>query len=508
MNLLLEGIKRSKYINFVPEYLRENENFLLYFYLLTRELDINFKNIKNFTDLINNDKVPIKFLESLGSYMNYRYVPNATEEFNRELSMRMNTIWEQRGTEHAIVMAGTHGWNPGWVGGDIFVPGYEISDNYAKLLKPRDYVFRHSISNFSGLHVFQDSFVYCDGVFILKVPYLNEDIRNRVYEVTQAGIRYIFEVSDSFFPNQDMDIIDLGQWNELSFYKRFRLLPLTDIELSNFYADTDIDFTYIIDMGIDREKRLDVLIHSYGRNGRQYHSGSFKTIFDNTLDLSLGASSLPLTFLKRKFKLSDETDIILPDTDISGDSNQETIIGGTTVNPDETTLDYTTAIFDEFSSKRSSNGLIGGNIKTVVDSSSISFSEESYFEDPFKVDGDDDKYIISSTGEYVDRKDKKGSDSIIRDVRGYFDDIEVDKEVRLTSIRSEFSSNRSGLGKQSGIITGSIDNMIEESVMTPDDVYYSIDDVIELRPDECRDTFYVSSVEYSKVDYFYYNQSI
>ena len=498
MNLLLEDIKRSKYINFVPEYLRENENFLVYFYLLTREFDINFENIKNFTDLINNDKVPMKFLESLGAYMNYRYLPHASDEFNRELSMRMNTIWEQRGTKHAIIMAGTHGWNAGYVGGDIFVPGYQISNDYANLLRPREFIFRHSVSNFSGLHVYPNETLYRNGIFLLQVPYFDEEVRKRVYEVTQAGIKYLFEIVINFYPNPDMDPWDLGQWNELSFFKRIRPWPQTDKEKARWDADTDIDFTYIIDMGI-KEQRLDVLIHSDGTNGKQNHSGPYKVMFDNILEFNMGVSSLPLPILYKKFKLTDEEEFAVPEVPPT-DSGIDAITN--TVNPDERT-EIVTAIYDEFSSKRSMNGLMSGYAPEVP---SPPFSEETYHEDETKEEGVDDRYIISETGEYLDRKDKKGSDSIIRDVREHYVDVELVREVRLTAIRSEFSSNRSEHGKQSGLIMNWIDNLVEESPMFPDDTYYSVDDVIELRPDEYRDEFFVNEIEYTRSNYSYYNQ--
>lgn len=70
---LIDRIKNSKYMTLVPEKYRENENFLVFFYLLTQQFDINEENIRNFTSLINNDKVPMQFLQSLGAFNNYTY---------------------------------------------------------------------------------------------------------------------------------------------------------------------------------------------------------------------------------------------------------------------------------------------------------------------------------------------------------------------------------------------------------------------------------------------------
>ena len=172
MRDLLEDVKRSKYMSFIPDFLKENEDFLVFLALLFHEFDIAEKNIYRFTDLVNPDKVPIEFIEALGSYFNFTYLSNATDDFNREALMRMRSIWEQRGTEHSIIMAGTHGGNDGYVGGDLFIPEYDISKELAELTIARDLVFRHNISKHSGTAVFESD-IYRTGVLFLRLPYLD-----------------------------------------------------------------------------------------------------------------------------------------------------------------------------------------------------------------------------------------------------------------------------------------------------------------------------------------------
>ena len=144
----------------IPEKYRENENFLVFFYLLTQQFDINEENIRNFTSLVNNDKVPMKFLQSLGAFNNYTYQYLAKNDFNRELSMRMFNIWEQRGSKKSIIDAATWGDNVGWVGGDLWIPSYYQPSQSATFELPRDKIFRHSISKFSSTHVFEDGKTY------------------------------------------------------------------------------------------------------------------------------------------------------------------------------------------------------------------------------------------------------------------------------------------------------------------------------------------------------------
>ena len=121
---LVDKLRNNKYMTLIPEKYKENENFLVFFYLLITQFNINEENIRNFTDLINNDKVPMKFLQNLGAFVNYSYQHLAKNDFNRELSMRMHNIWEQRGSKKSIVDAATYGDNIGWVGGDLWIPGY------------------------------------------------------------------------------------------------------------------------------------------------------------------------------------------------------------------------------------------------------------------------------------------------------------------------------------------------------------------------------------------------
>lgn len=304
--ILSELLRNNKYINLIPDYLKTNEDFLVFFILLTKQFDINFENIRKFTDLTNPDKVPQKFIEALGAFSNYKYHDRATVEFNREALMRMQTIWKMRGTEKSIIMAGTHGDNDGYIGGDLFIPKYDIMEDMAQLTYPISMVFRHSKSKFSGLDVFAST-EYRQGILILKVPNLNDKVRKKVYEVTPAGIKYIFEIQSSFYPNIDIDPSLVGEYNELSFYKTFRPYPKLKKEKEKYDADTDIDITCTVNM-IVKNDFYDILVHSgtLERYGRKLHSGVVTAQIEYGLNEEMAVSFRSYKDLKDKFTINNE----------------------------------------------------------------------------------------------------------------------------------------------------------------------------------------------------------
>lgn len=423
---IIDEIKNSKYMSLIPNRYLENEDFLVFIYLLIHQWNVNEENIRKFIDLVNNDKVPMKFLQNLGSYVNYTYQPLAKNDFNRELSMRMFNIWEQRGTKKAIIDAATYGDNKGWVGGDLFIPEYWKPGQVAGFELPRDRIFRHSISKFSSTHVFQDGKTYLPGVILLSVPNLTKEIKRRVYEVTPAGRKYLFQLESEFYPNEDIDPLEIGDFRELSFYKWMRIWPKGKLEeIPPYDRNTDIDMWIIIDMLVQMDEAFDILIHSRNDEGRKLHSGRIVNLTDYGLEVNMLASSLPIANLKIPFNTKNG---------------------------------YPLA---------------------------------------------DWYYKKSQSGEYLDWKYDKRPDGLFHDLNSevnIIDDIEVNKEVRLTAIRSENSANRSGNGKMSGITTSVIDNFVEEANILPSDCLYSVDTVADLREWDYRDEFETSPFERGYTD--------
>lgn len=311
---IISDLRNSKFMYLIPEYLREDENFLVFFSFLVHEFDITEENIRTYTDLVNPDKVPMEFIEALGSYFNYRYLPNATDEFNREVLMRMSTIWEMRGTTHSILMAAVHGDNDGYVGGDIFIPDYFISNESAYITIPRELVFRHNRSKFSGIHRYPSAGLYAPGIILLSLPYLNERIRRRIYDVTPAGLKYVFELILDFIPNWNLPDDQIGDYGELSFFDWMRIWPKDDIERQKF--DNDIDILLDIYMHIEREWEKPSLIFDK-RNGvfsgsRDYYN---YPVLEDLLETTLGVSMLHMPILRNPFGIDNGTIDVMGATD-------------------------------------------------------------------------------------------------------------------------------------------------------------------------------------------------
>ena len=406
---LVAELRRSRWMTLIPEYLRDNEDFLVFFALLIHEFDISLENIRTFTDLVNPDKVPIKFIQSLGAYFDYKYLSNADDEFNRELSMRMRSIWEQRGTEHAIIMAGSHAGNDGYVGGDIFIPGYPISKERAKLTVPRLKVFKHSTKSvFSGDHYFVKWGYNSDGILWLEVPYFDDNVRQRVFEVTQAGLAYIFFTNYEFWPSPGADV---GQWNELSVGKWLRVWPKTEAERISRNANLDMFLESILK--IVPERNQDLLIHSEQRG--RLHSGKRMFMYDRDVDMLNGVSMLPLSHLQLPFGKMSVRDILVPVIDGMVVHNKSLFSG----------LDkYSESHFyegqEEMLRKLSNVSLIDYFIHNLSKHSGSDKFETLRAYQTLKELYDDNQYIISPTGEYLDLADRSTADHIIRSLDFWF----------------------------------------------------------------------------------------
>lgn len=312
-SLLIDRIKESPYINLIPDYLRENEDFLVFFYLMAKEWDTSTTYIDNFTDLINPDKVPKQFIENLGAYSNFTYNKKASVEFNREVLMRMFTVWKMRGTEHSIVMNAIHGDNPAYIGGDIFIPNYPISTDKASLSKPRDRIFILSKSKLSSRDVFEDAREFRAGVLELEVPYMSKQIKEKVYAVTQAGVKYIFITTTQFSPNIDLPKRDIDEYGNLAF--NMVVYPKTRYEKENYYDNHGMDTWLEINMHISDPWRYDTLILSRLSTGLPLLSGPSIDIEDSIIQ-DMGASMLPLSYLCQPFdtKIKDNSKYIISNT--------------------------------------------------------------------------------------------------------------------------------------------------------------------------------------------------
>jgi hypothetical protein len=424
-----DELAKSRYRNFVPEYLWNNDNFKIWLKLMDSEFSSIFENIRTYPDIVNPDKTPKEFLESLGSYSNYTYNTLGSVEFNRELLTRMFSVWKQRGTEHSIIMAATHGNNKAYVGGDLFVPGYPISNDEASISIPFRNIFIHNQSSFSGEDVFADGDQHMPGVIVLTVPDLSEAIRDRVLSVMPAGVKVYYEVSSNFPPNTDLPDIDLGDFNILSFYKWLRVWPKTDIEKQGYNHNADIDVTYTIESEVLPYYLIDTLIHSRNDTGRM-HSGFYETMLQTDMSLFTSVSMLSVSGLKSPFKVNGK---ILSDDKYLKSKTGEYL---DTIEKDGVSQlyhDLDTVLNDDVEVEKYYNITFTPSTNTEINSSN------------------------SGT-----------------------------PELKKSGVHSS-------LANRSGMITGDITVYAPESPIFPDDALYSVDTIQDKTPEDLRDVFYADS---------------
>lgn len=424
-----DELAKSRYRNFVPEYLWNNDNFKIWLKLMDSEFSSIFENIRTYPDIVNPDKTPKEFLESLGAYSNYTYNTLGSVDFNRELLTRMFSIWKQRGTEHSIIMAATHGNNKAYVGGDLFVPGYPISNDEASISIPFRNIFIHNQSNFSGEDVFADGDQHMPGVIVLTVPDLSEAIRDRVLSVMPAGVKVYYEVSSNFPPNTDLPDIDLGDFNILSFYKWLRVWPKTSIEKQGYNHNADIDVTYTIESEVLPYYLIDTLVHSRNDTGRM-HSGFYETMLQTDMSLFSSVSMLSLSRLKHPFKVNGE---YLDDSKYIKSKTGEYL--------DTLEKDGVSQLYHDL-------GTVLNDDVEVEKYYNITFTPST-----------NTKISTSNSGT---------------------------PELKKSGVHSS-------LANRSGMITGDITVYAPESPIFPDDVLYSVDTIQDKTPYDLRDVFYADS---------------
>lgn len=285
------------YLSKLPDVLRDNEDFQVFIQLAIKSFNIDLANIESFNDLVDPDKVPIRFLEYLGGLVGYKYIPNASDDFNRELITRMQHIYEQRGTAADIIMSATHGSNEGWVGADIFVPNYPIDRDVAKVVFTADEIFTHSRSTHSGGHVFSDSNIYRPGVILLTVPHIDSKIRDAINRTMPAGVKYYFIVEIKLEPSGDGD--DVGEFGELSNFRSFKVVAITDAEkLKEVQEKSGGCLTFYMQTVYDG---FETLIHSVRTPGIRRRSGRFIVGIENVIESNMAVSALSINTLKKPF---------------------------------------------------------------------------------------------------------------------------------------------------------------------------------------------------------------
>lgn len=500
--------------SYIPEYLASNEDFLVFLKLAISEFNIDMDNIKNFADLVNPDKVPSQFIEALGSYSDFRKRVNADDDFNREMMMRMQSIYRERGTDKSIIMAATHGSNEGWVGGDIFIPGYEITRERASIILAKDEIFIHSRSKHSCGNRFSDSDIYRPGVIIITLPFVDDDIRAAVNENIPAGVKYYFMLINNLIPSEG----SIGKYGEVSDFGKYHVVAITDDEVEGI-AQEQSDGVLVFNLQIE-DDRSSVAIFDVNTKGPRYRSGKLVTGHSIDNEMLMGASYRSISTLQRPFlSVEEENDILgieVPDEPIITPEEQARLDEIARI---EREREENLAILESrriipihsdsssvFGSVHSISGMNLDEIDRIIDENTgeIDVPEIEKPEEPPRV-ADERLYVISKSGEVLDLETRDTIRHLQRDFEE--DTIYTDfnwGRKRLPK-RSELSSTHGLRTLTSGSLTGVIDNYVNPFDFVPGSMLLNVGAVLDKKVSDFYPWDYQSDVE---MDYIKWSPKI
>lgn len=179
---------------FFPEILRDNKEYQVLIKLAGHFLDRAENEISKFTDLVDVDNCPAKFLPYLGKLLGYEYRYDIDDDYNREIIKLLFRIYSMRGTEDSLKLAATYFDNDGYIGGDVFLPNTYEDKELARIYQPREHLFKHTRSTYSGPHKRADNALFQEGVIELVVDNFQQEIVQAVEKVKPAGLRVKFRL--------------------------------------------------------------------------------------------------------------------------------------------------------------------------------------------------------------------------------------------------------------------------------------------------------------------------
>lgn len=256
----------------IPHILLEDEDYQVFLELISIINDDIKDLISKFPELVDIDNAPELFLPKLSALIRYKYRYDIDEDIQREIIKRIISIYRDRGTDDAIIMAATYGDYPMWIGSHVFLPGAEINRDKATITHSVDQVFRHSISKHSSTHKFADGNRWTAGTLIIGVPYLNTQIREAIKKVVPAGLRVYFDLINNSPGTGD----SAGDYGELTFGEW------------NIFEDYEIDYQMII------HDETEIAVFDMRTRGRRFRSGRQLMFYDYELDYGTGVSMLPI----------------------------------------------------------------------------------------------------------------------------------------------------------------------------------------------------------------------
>ena len=412
----------------IPHVLLEDEDYKVFLELISIVHDDVKEMISKFPELVDIDNAPEIFLPKLSALIRYKYRHDIDEDIQREIIKRIISIYRDRGTDDAIIMAATYGNDPLWIGSHVFLPGADTNKPRATITHPIDYVFRHDISKHSGLHRFADATRWTAGTLIINVTYLDDEIRNAIKKVIPAGLRIYFDIISTPGGDGEFGEVIFGEWTLWEFYE--------------------------LDYSVNIKDRLEVAIFDVKGSGRRLRSGR-QLLFDSMdLEIYKGWSMLPIEdklLYRNNIKVQD-----LKMTDIVKCID---------------TLDNT--VYKQ----------VGNLVKTFGFNTTKTEEDIAYvFKKLFNLELDDMVFYDNSKTDGEIESDFLSD--IMHDIDYEIGGIYVKKKHRGPAIRSETSSIRSGKYAMDGTYTGEISYICPIEDVIPTDRWYPMAAIEDIKPGE------------------------
>lgn len=183
----------SNFKNFFPSELLKGD-FSVFAEVMSNEMSRVEDLIFQMSTLNNVDRCPKAFLNELFKLIDYRLYDDLDDDLQRECVKYYIPQSKNIGLTHDISMMATHGDNPGYKGGNLFVPGTYSNKPLAGVVFPRDRLFSWCKSSWSGKDRFPGNKVYREGTILIEVTNLNQIIMDRVEKIKPAGMLIVYKL--------------------------------------------------------------------------------------------------------------------------------------------------------------------------------------------------------------------------------------------------------------------------------------------------------------------------
>lgn len=187
--------RRSVIKKYFPEFLAGNKDYEIYIDLTTLTMGNVTDLIELFSTLQDVDRAPEEFLNDLASLVGYSFVDELDPQVKRETIQRVFNIYRSRGMKQYLETMATQGDNPGYLGGDVFVPGTYQDRGVAIVSFPREHLFTWNISTWSGKDCYPDANFHRDGIIKISVEQMYpEAFRRLEHEIKPAGVKVVYDL--------------------------------------------------------------------------------------------------------------------------------------------------------------------------------------------------------------------------------------------------------------------------------------------------------------------------